>query len=175
MSNIPIAFEWTGDEMTPLRGRQTDLANARYIVGKRYALVEWEERSLASHHHQFAWLHDAWMNLPDEISVKFSTPEHLRKHALIMTKWCDVTEFPCNSESEADRVMAVVQHYDNYCMVTRHETLVTVYTARSQKMRGEGAMTKAEFQQSKSDILEYVAALLQVEPKTLLENGGMAA
>ena len=51
--------------MEPL-GRHHERCNELFVVGEIYRMNAVEERSLASHNHFFAALHDAWLNLPDE-------------------------------------------------------------------------------------------------------------
>ena len=176
MSNAPpIPFRWTGSSFEPV-GRFGKECDRHFVVGEIYRLVELEERSIASHRQEFAWLHDAWLSLPEEIAANFSSEDELRKHALIRTGWCHRVEHVYPSKAEALRQAATIrQHKGEYCIVVVRDTLVTVLTARSQKMRGTGAMKKDEFQRSKSDIMEFIGAMLGVTADDLQRNGGRAA
>jgi hypothetical protein len=61
----PEPFEWDGEVMRPLRPKRAD---AFYTVGERYILAPVAQRSDATHKHEFAWLREAWMSLPDHLA-----------------------------------------------------------------------------------------------------------
>lgn len=65
--------------------------DATFTIGARYVLAPREERSSASHRHEFAWLREAWMNLPEHLAEQFPTETHLRKRALIEAGYYDET------------------------------------------------------------------------------------
>lgn len=162
---LPVLFQWTGDAMTPATSRWAREADRQYVVGMRYRLVEEKERSEISHNHEFAWLKEAWNSLPDELLAQHPSPEHLRKHALIAKGHCTMTQHACPTVAEAERLQAVIaKHVDTYAIVIRRGNVVTVYEAVSQSRR---AMGGPQFQASKTDILEWVADLLGVDPATL--------
>lgn len=168
----PIVFEWRGDVMAPAGPGFARMCDKRFIVGERYRLDEISERSAASHAHYFAAINEAFQNLPEGISDQFDTPEKLRKFALIKTGYADQRQIVCASKAEAQRLAAFIRPMDEYAIVTASEAVVTVYTAKSQSMR---AMGKAEFQKSKSDVLDYLASLVGTTPRTLEQNAGRAA
>ena len=58
----------------------------------------------------------------------------------------------------------ILKPYDVYAIVRQRGPVVTVYTAVSQSKRAMGA---AMFQQSKSDLMDFVGDLLGVDPETL--------
>src|SRR5258708_5689576 len=97
----PIAFEWDGEAMKPL---QPKLADKEYVVGERYTLAPFEQRSLATHNHEFAWLYEAWMNLPEALAEQYPSPEHLRKRALIDAGYYDEVAIDAGSKAAAIRV-----------------------------------------------------------------------
>ena len=82
----PQPFRWSGSAMEPIRPRAADRA---YVIGEVYTLDIWEPRSTASHNHEFAWLAEAWRNLPENLADLYPTPEHLRKRALIDAGYYD--------------------------------------------------------------------------------------
>lgn len=167
----PVVFEWTGETMRPLK-RFHNLANAQYVVGQTYVLVEQNERSITSHNHQFAWLDEAWKSLPESIADLFPTSEHLRKHALIEVGYFDETILDVGSRAGALRVAAQMRHDDEFAHIVVRGVLVVRRTAKSQKRI---KMQPGAFQDSKQKILEYVSGLIGVSPDALHRNAGKAA
>ncbi len=164
MAVSPMIYQWNGEAMEPLP-RFHNLANSQLCIGQTYRLVEQEERSEVSHRQEFAWLKDAWLNLPEAVASEYPTTEHLRKRALIATGWCTVSDYVCSSAAEAARWAANLRREaDEYTLVTVSRSVVRVFKAKSQ---ARGAMGKEDFQASKRDILEWVAGLLDVTPGAL--------
>lgn len=157
----PLAFEWDGDAMVPLNAKRAD---AFYTVGERYIMAPVSQRSDATHKHEFAWLREAWMSLPDDLAERFPTAEHLRKWALIRAGYSDSHTITCASKAEAIRVAAFIRPIDEFAVVTTNGATVTRFTAKSQSRRAMGAK---EFQDSKTKIMEVVARMLGVEPGEL--------
>lgn len=162
----PIAFEWIGDAMVPLK-RFHNVCNATFIVGQRYMLEELQDRSSASHRHYFACIHEAWTNLSEEYADQFPTSDHLRKWALIKAGYRDERTLVCASKAEALRVSAFIKPMDDYAVVVVRDAVVAVYTAKSQSTR---AMGKADFQASKDAVLRIVADLVRVSPSEIEKN-----
>jgi hypothetical protein len=165
----PVAFQWDGEAMLPLQPR---LADKYYAVGETYRLAPEASRSTATHNHQFAEITEAHANLPEALALEFPTAEHLRKYALIKAGYCDKASFACSSRAEAVRLSAFLRPIDDYAIVTVENGTVTRYTAQSQSRRAMGAK---EFQASKQAVLEIVAAMIGVDPKTLSAETGRAA
>lgn len=167
----PLSFTWQGDGFTPLPRCQAE-CDRRYIVGRIYRLMEWEDRSPASHSHQFAWLHEAWANLPEDLRDLYPTAEHLRKRALIQAGFYDEEIIDTGSATAALRVGAFVHKSDEFAVVILRGPLVIVRSAKSQSHR---SMDRATFQRSKDAVLEIVAGLIGVTPAELQANTGKAA
>jgi hypothetical protein len=157
----PMPFRWDGEAMAPLKPK---LADREFVIGEVYSLVEHHERSHASHAHYFAAINEAWLNLPEALSDRFATDEHLRKFALIKAGYHDEQSIVCSSKAEALRVAAFIKPMDDYAIVTVSGPVVTRYTAKSQSLK---AMGKFVFQASKEAVLEILAAMLNVEPQQL--------
>jgi hypothetical protein len=157
----PLAFQWDGEAMKPINGRRAD---AFYTVGERYIMAPVCQRSDATHKHEFAWLREAWMSLPDHLAERFPSAEHLRKWALIRAGYSDSHTITCASKAEALRVAAFIRPIDEFAVVIASGATVTRYTAKSQSRRAMGAK---EFQDSKTAIMEVVGKLLGVEPGAL--------
>lgn len=150
----PLTCDWDGEVFRPLHPRRAD----NYLtVGERYSLVQYEDRSAATHNHQFAWLHDAWQNLPEDIADQYPTPEHLRKRALIDAGFYDETIIDAGTNAAAIRVAAAIQAIDTFALVFVRKCFVIRRTAKSQSRR---AMKKEEFQASKTAIMEVIDALV---------------
>lgn len=171
-ANLPIRFKWDGETMIPASPRQLATCDKQYVVGQFYLLADWEDRSLTSHGHQFAWLAEAWRNLPENIADEYPTPEHLRKRALIQAGYYDEQIIDAGSKAAALRVASGIQIREPFSLVIVRGALVVIRTAKSQSRH---AMNAREFQDSKTKVLEIVSALIGVKPEELTANSGMAA
>ena len=163
----PEPFEWDGEVMRPLRPKRAD---AFYTVGERYIMAPISQRSDATHKHEFAWLREAWINLPEALADQYPTAEHLRKRALIDAGFYDETIVDAGTAAAAIRVAAAFRAIDDFSLVIVRGPYVIRRTAKSQSKRAMGA---AEFQRSKTAIMEVVSQMLGVETKEL--EGAQAA
>ena len=159
--SINIIFEWTGEEMRPLP-RFHNLANAEFVVGERYRCEVQEDRSWVSHKHQFAWLHEAWLTLPEHVAGRFLNEDQLRKHGLIAGGFCDSVTVPCASRAEAERWYKHLRSREPDTIISINGNVLVQFTAWSQSRRAMDAKT---FQHSKQAVLDYVAGLLEAEPE----------
>ena len=163
-TEIPVPampYRWTGDSLVPLQPRRAD---QYLVIGEVYMLAPWEERSQASHAHEFAWLNEAWKNLPEELAEAYPSVEHLRKRALIQGGYFHETVIDVGSNAGATRTAAAVQFLDPFAYVIVRGGFVVVRRAESQSRR---AMGKERFQASKTAILDIVSAMIGVEPQQL--------
>jgi hypothetical protein len=160
----PQAFFWDGEAMKP---RSPKLADKAYCVGEVYWLVPHEERSTATHNHEFAWLKDAWLNLPEDLAEQIPTTEHLRKRALIDAGFYNETITDAGSNAAALRVASTMRSLDEFALVIVRGPLVVMRRAKSQSRR---AMGKQEFQDSKTAIIETISAMIGITPGQLLSN-----
>lgn len=166
-----FCFTWNGSEMVPMRPKGADKA---FVIGQRYWLEEVSDRSWISHRQEFAWIAEAWNNLPEALADKFPSPEHLRKSALVATGWHREMIIDAGNAAAALRVAAYAKGRDEFAHVTTRGQTVTVRWARSQRMHGHDRMDKAEFERAKADIVGWIAELLNVEPQRLLQFQGAA-
>lgn len=157
----PQSFTWDGEVMVP---RSPRLADKAYTVGENYLLVTHEERSSATHNHEFAWLKDAWLNLPENLAEQFPTPEHLRKRALIDGGFYEETVVDAGTTAAALRVASAFISREEFSLVIVRRHVVVIRTAKSQSRR---SMNKQEFQASKTAILEIVSNMIGVKPEQL--------
>ena len=173
MTQRPFQFRvhWNGEVLVPDR-RTLDYCQRQLGEGEVIMLERNEARSDASHNHQFAWLHDAWLQLPEQLMPEYPTEDALRAKALIRTGWCHERHITCESEEQAKEIAAFVQPLNQYSIVNVSGSVVQVYTAKSQSRR---AMNKADFEKSKADVLGFVSDLIGVSPEELCRNAGKAA
>lgn len=161
MQTAPILLQYDGDGIfIPCSQFHARSADKHYVVGERYRMVEQHERSDVSHNHYFASIKNGFDNLPDDLHEDFPTTEHLRKKALIRKGYCDERSIVCASKAEALRLASFIRPMDDYAVVTARESVVRVWTAKSQSKKAMGA---AEFQQSKQDVLDFIDDLLGVD------------
>lgn len=165
MSAPPIVYEWTGEGHVPLPRFRAE-ADAHFVVGQRYRMIEHEDRSQRSHNHFFANVGEAWKNLDEQHLDRFPTPEHLRKAALIAKGHFDRTEFVASSKAEALRLAAFLRGLDEYAVIVVREAVVARLVAKSMSRRAMGK----EFKQAKDDVLDYCAQILGVTPEALMRN-----
>lgn len=169
--NSPILFFWDGEAMVP-RERFRKLCDKEFVVGDIYPLIVHESRSVESHRHYFAAVHDGWLNLPEDTAERFPSSEHLRKWCLIKAGYADKRSIVCASKAEARRVATFIRPMDEYAVIVQSGATIEVYTAQSQAYR---AMGKDQFQQSKDKVLEIISGMIGVETKALQANAGQAA
>lgn len=161
--NHPTAFTWDAETNTMVP-KWPRLAASRFDGGRDYLLAEVEHRSDATHRHEFAWLREAHMNLPEHLADQFATAEHLRKRALIDAGFYTETIIDAGTHAAALRVAAHLRNKDEFAVVVVRGPVVIERVAKSQSRR---AMDKHEFQASKTAVLEIVAGLLGVSPGAL--------
>lgn len=149
--------------MVPLP-RFARVCDRQFVVGETYTLVAHEERSAASHRHYFACIRDAWMNLPDHIAVEFSTPESLRKRALIDAGFYDERRLVASSPAEARKIAAFLKPLDDFAVVSVAGNVVIERKAKSQSVRSMGKKT---FSESKDAVLNVLANMIGVSPDEL--------
>lgn len=169
MNTPALIFTWDGEAMVPKVPR---LADKYFVVGETYPLAVQEGRSTATHNHEFAWLHDAWANLPEDLAELYPSAEHLRKRALIEAGFYDEQIVDAGSNAAAIRVASAFRSREEFSLVVVRGPLVVIRTAKSQSRR---AMNKQEFQKSKTAILEIISGMVGVTPETLKSEAGRAA
>jgi hypothetical protein len=150
--------------MIPARPKAADKV---FVIGQRYWLEEVSDRSWISHRHEFAWIAEAWKNLPETVEEMFPSPEHLRKAALIATGWRRETIIDAGNKMAALRVAAYARGEDEFAQVLTRGPTVIVRKARSQRMHGADCMNKKEFGESKDAILGWISELIGVDPERL--------
>lgn len=162
MRVIPLPMIWTDDGVFKPLARYASRADIQYAVGEIYRISVEEERSQASHRSYFAELHRLYDNLPEAQASQFGNEEEFRKFCLIRTGHCSKRDVVCETEKQATLIASFVSDLDEYCIVDIRGNVVSVYRARSQSI---ASMKKEEFETSKSDVLDYARALVNVSPE----------
>lgn len=160
----PVAFFYLDGMMTP---KYPGIARRTYVEGQAYLMSEVEIRSDKTHRHEFAWLREAWMSLPEDLAERFPTVEHLRKRALIDAGFYHETMIDAGSNAAALRVAAYMRAKDEFSHVVVRGSYAVERVAKSQSHR---AMDKAEFAASKTAIINVVAPMIGVDPATLAKQ-----
>lgn len=154
----PLPFQWDGTSMTPTRGF-AKRADEQFVIGETYRLTVEEQRSTATHNHEFAWLRDAWANLPEHLAAIYPSPEHLRKRALIDAGYYDETIIDAGTNAAALRVASAVRGFDDFALVIVQRQFVIRRVAKSQSKR---AMNRQTFQESKQKIMDIIEDMIGV-------------
>jgi hypothetical protein len=161
--STPFACVFKEGAFHPLK-RFHNVVAAEYGDGQVVLLEEVQERSEKSHRHEFAWLREAWKNLPESLADIYPTAEHLRKRALIQGGFYNETIVDAGTNAAALRVGAFARGEDEFAHVVVRGPLVVVRKAKSQSRR---AMSPEEFKRSKEAVLQIVSAMIGVEPDAL--------
>jgi hypothetical protein len=173
MNKRPFSFRvhWDGKALVP-DARTADYCIRNLGEGEVILLERNEERSEASHKHFFAWLHEAWLNLPERLATEYPTSDALRIKALIRTGYSRQRDVVCKTASEATSVAAVCQMIRAYDIIEVSGNVVRIFSAKSMSRR---AMNKKEFQDSKDAVMGYVSGLIGISPEEISRNAGKAA
>jgi hypothetical protein len=163
----PFQAVWNPGAMAfEVERRFQNAVAAEFGEGEIVTLVSQHERSDASHAHEFAWLREAWLSLPEALADQFPTSDHLRKRALILAGFYQETIVDAGSNAAALRVAGFVRSIDGFAHVVVRGPLVVTRWAKSQSRR---SMDKAEFQASKQGIIDVVSEMLGVTPEQLTQ------
>jgi len=155
----PLMYKWDGEAMRPLPYFRKQ-AVAAFKDGECYRLAETGLRSMQSHKHFFACMHEAWSNLREDQADQFPSADHLRKWALTFTQFCDVHTYQASSNAEALRVGKFISSGEQYSRVEIDGKRVVHYVPHSQAV---AAMPdNRTFQASKSAVLDVLARKLGV-------------
>ena len=168
----PIVFVWDGAAMVPMK-RFAKVCDQEFVVHEYYRMDVIEERSWRSHKHYFAALFQGWLNLPENCVMEpwAQTVKHLRAYALIKTGWNTSEVTVCDSDAEATRWATRMRpHHPFGIVVARRNTVVELRPVS----QSYAAMGKADFKQSKDDVLDFVADLIGVD-RGALEEGSTAS
>jgi hypothetical protein len=151
-------LQYLGDgEFKTVNKYHARAADKDLVIGEVLTWQQVQERSLKSHNHFFASVHDAWLNLPESVSVEFPSDESLRKYALIKAGYCTVKKIVCANNKEANVVVALMSELDAFLICEVSNNVATVYRAQSQSVKSMG---KDTFQKSKTAVLEILSEMI---------------
>lgn len=180
----PVVFSWRDVDLIDEEGvatrakamvplpRYLNTAARQYHEGEEYPLVLLETRSRASHSQFFAAINDGFNNLPEKISARWPTSEHLRKWLLVETGWFQESEIDCASPKHATQTAVLVRSFDEYARISVHGAKVIIRRAKSQSVN---AMGKQAFEASKKDVLDLLESFIGVKPGSLKKEAGRAS
>lgn len=189
MKILPVRFLWTemnvvNDDGTHSRVRcmvpdpiYRGVAHKQYTLGDRYPLSIVEVRSRASHDHYHACIQEAFLNLPENISARFPSPDHLRRWVLIETGWYDEKEFEFDNEKDARRLGTFIRTEDDYARINIAKVADKKFKVivRRAKSQSYAAMEKKAFTDSKQAVLDYLETMIDVSRGTLKKQAGRSA
>jgi hypothetical protein len=136
-------------------------AARQHVIGEHDHLVQRDERLAATHNNEFAWLAQAWRNLPETLAGLYPTPESLRKRALIEA---GEEIMDCAGRSAALRVAAFDPPARRFRRCRHPRQVVVMRITKSQSHR---PMDRSEFAQCKDAIVDVMAQLLGARPGAL--------
>ena len=171
----PARYRWTGVAWQPLPAFAED-CDKEFVLHEERWLDAHHDRSMASHNHYFAALNTAWATLPEDLALRFPTPQALRKWCLIETGWyIEQQPFVMINPTAALRLCHLLsQEYpDDRIYVDPGDTRVVRW--KQPKSQSVKAMGNRAFKQSKEDVLSKCAQLIEVAPEELKSNAGRAA
>jgi len=170
MPSGPIMAKWDGTAFVPFRRHDNECA-ARFVIGENYLLDPEEPSSSLSRAHQFAWLREAWKQMPESLTDMYPTPEHLRKRALIEAGFFRETVIDVGNKAGALRVATAWRAKDEFAYVAPRGGFVIIREAESQSGTNMG---RKKFQESKQKMMDIVAQMLGVSADDLRDNAERA-
>jgi len=168
--SVPFLAYWDGEVFRPMRNHAGNVGKS-YKTGMVYRLGELNH-SEASRGHYFAVINKAWKTLPEAFGDRFTTPDMLRKWALIRAGYSNKQVIACDSIREADRWSTLAKTMNEYAEIGVYGKNVVIVTAESQKQH---LMGRKRFQESKDAVFEVLASILCVTVDQLVEDGRSAA
>lgn len=180
----PLPFRWIAVDLVDQDGvaervmamvpnkpyRKT--AAMQYEEGQEYLLAPHEARSMASHGHYFATIHEYYVNLPETIMARWPSSEHFRKWCLCETGWYSEKEFEMADEKKAESLAHFIRTEDEFARIFVRAARVLVHLPLSQSLR---AMGKTDFEASKQDVLALAAQFVGVSPSAMGNEVGRHA
>jgi hypothetical protein len=132
MNIAPVEFQWDGEVMRPAR-HYLPRCHKQYVVGEAYPMIPHEDRSTNSHNHFFAAVHEAWKNLPEKMTARFPTSEHLRKWALIKAGYADERSIACDTADEALKIASFIKPMDDFAVLVVADATIKVAPTRNHR------------------------------------------
>lgn len=157
---------YSGGSLRLITNRLPDLRDGEEVV----VSIE-RHRSDKTHRHQFAWIADAWANLPESMAFEpwAATPETLRKHALVQTGFYEQAVIDCGDDAVARdvarQIISARRKSEGYAHGVVRRGVAVVRWPESQSYKAMGA---ERFRESKNAILDWIASQLGVTSDELM-------
>ena len=155
---MQILCTWTGDAFIPEKRHEKAL-DAEMVIGDQYYIEPQKPASEKARRFFHAQLADLWQGLPEEIAERWPTVESFRKAGLIACGYCHKVEAVCATNQQAQALAASYTRLDDYVVVEIRDSVISVWTARSQR---RNAMDAAERKAANAAVLEWAAAQVGV-------------
>lgn len=134
-----------------------------------YVRSDIADRSTQTHNHEFAEIRNIYDTIPHRFEAEdwATNPDTMRKHALIQKGWCDVLSFYYPSVEMANQMVPIEKetlrkiHGHVQASGARTEDGGIVVAVKVPHSQSKAAMGAKAFQQSKSDVLDWCADMLQ--------------
>lgn len=179
MSERPVACIFRQDTKTfEVLPRHHNLVCELYTDGETYMMEEREERSSASHAQYFAAVGEAFRNLSDAQRRELNSVKHLRKWALIKAGYYNETLMACETKEQALAWALWWRNRNDYAEIaavrleSEDGAMHWYFRMREAKSQSKHAMNKAEFEQSKRDVLDILAGEIEVRRRDLEQAAG---
>jgi hypothetical protein len=167
----PVVFVWSGEHMVPLP-RFKRLCDQQFAINEEYPLVIVENRSMASHNHYFAALHEGYMNLAEEYAQEFVNEDHLRSWCLCKAGFCTTEIQVFDTPADARKFRMTFKRHAPLAIIKVEGNIVTIYEPESQSIT---SMKKERFEASKVAVLDLVASMARTTAAELKKNAGRSA
>lgn len=163
--------------------RYSRVASKQFTLDAEYPLEIVQYRSMASHNQYFAAVSDAFDNLPEKLAPSFPSDTHLRKWALIQCGHFKQKETEWDTRHDAMRHATYVRTKEVYSRINVEKVPRViedgaerwVVIVREPLSQDFASMSKAEFEQSKRDVLELLESIINVPKGALMKNAGRSA
>jgi hypothetical protein len=153
-----LLFQWDGESLVPANQVWAGRADRDLVVGEKYMVAEYSDRTKRSHDHFFAAVDEAFQNLPESVADRFRDSEHMRKIALVECGY--YTETIQHFTTKQDAIRAAALATEDGAVVSVYRTYCIKRVPMSQSYR---AMGKAQFQESKDKVLQWISDLIGVQ------------
>ncbi len=160
---VEILAGWDGTALIPLRKYQA-ICDRELVVGERYIAALEPLSSPASRRHFFACIHELFASWPETHPRQFTTPDSLRKWALIRCGFRTERQFATASKAEARRLATFLAAGDEYAELSVVDNVIIEWKALSQKTHSMG---REQFAKSKAETLAFLAEQVGVSVESL--------
>ncbi len=162
-SKVEAICGWDGSNPIPLR-QYTKVLDASLVIGERYLTTFEPLSSIKSRSHYFATISDIFSSWPETHPRQFTTPDSLRKWALIRCGFRTERQFATASKAEARRLATFLAAGDEYAELSVVDNVIIEWKALSQKTHSMG---REQFAKSKESVLAFLAGEVGVTVESL--------